>query len=333
MPLAGDGRILRCANGHSFPVVDDVPVLLGNDVPPTIGLTRVSLTHAWADVEKKNVDRLFVETLGISDEQKKGVRDVASRGSEFDPVVSYLVAATNGILYKHLVGSLTEYPIPDIRLPQGQGKVLLDIGCGWGRWSIAAAKKGYLPIGLDPSLGAVLAAKRLAKSLALPFFGVVADARFLPFRPSSFDAAFSYSVLQHFSKEDACLAFKNVRRALRPGGTFMVQMASALGVRSLQHQLRRGFREPTDFEVRYWMPTELLRTFRAIFGPIEMEADCYFGLGLQPADLQLMTGVKKLLIHSSEALRRASIAFKPLLYLADSLYLKSSNLPGSRWQQ
>ena len=38
---------------------------------------------------------------------------------------------------------------------------------------MAASRKGYLPVGLDPSLGAVLAAKRLAKRLHLPFHGVV----------------------------------------------------------------------------------------------------------------------------------------------------------------
>ena len=49
---------------------------------------------------------------------------------------------------------------------------------------MAASKKGYLQVGLNPILGAVLAAKRLAKRLVVPFQGVVADARFLPFHPA-----------------------------------------------------------------------------------------------------------------------------------------------------
>ena len=40
------------------------------------------------------------------------------------------------------------------------GSRLLDLGSSWGRWSIAAARKGYSVVGLDPSLGAVLAARR-----------------------------------------------------------------------------------------------------------------------------------------------------------------------------
>jgi SAM-dependent methyltransferase len=327
-PLSRIRCILECPNEHEFPIVDDVPVLLRSDVPQTIDLASASLRHEWAHVEGQNADGWFVDTLGISDEQKTSVRMATSRRVDVDPVVSYLVAATNGLLYKHLIGHLNDYPIPDIRLANGQGKVLLDIGCSWGRWSMAAGKKGYVPVGLDPSLGAVLAAKRLAKRLSLPFHGVVADARFLPFRPGSFDVAFSYSVLQHFSKQDARAALENIHRVLRADGTFLLQMASALGIRSLQHQLRRGFRKPKDFDVRYWTPTELLSTFHAVFGPTELEVDCYFGLGLQPADLRLVSGTGKLLIRCSEGLRRASRALKPLVYLADSLYLRSPSPTG-----
>jgi SAM-dependent methyltransferase/uncharacterized protein YbaR (Trm112 family) len=322
LSLSRGGRVLKCTNEHKFPIVGDVPVLLRSDMPQTIGIASASLRCAWADVEGKNADCWFVETLGISDDEKQGVRTAAFRSGDVDPVVSHLVAATNGILYKNAVGCLHDYPIPEIRLAGGQGKILLDIGCSWGRWSMAAAKKGYLPVGLDPSLGAILAAKRVANSLDLPFYGVVADARFLPFRAGSFDVVFSYSVLQHFSKAGARAALEEIRRVLHADGTFLVQMASALGIRSMQHQVCRGFREPKDFDVRYWTPAELLRTFRDVFGPTELEVDCYFGLGLQPADVRLMSRVRKLLIHGSEALRSVSKAFKPMIYVADSLYLR-----------
>jgi len=109
--------------------------------------------------------------------------------------------------------------------------------------------------------------------LSVPFHGVVADAR-----------TFSYSVLQHFSKPDARAVLENIHRVLRVDGIFLLQMASALGIRSLQHQFRRGFRKPKEFDVRYWTPAELLGTFHAVFGPTNLEVDCYFGLGLQPAD-------------------------------------------------
>ena len=117
LPLSRDGRVLKCPNEHKFPIVGDVPVLLRSDVTQTIGLASNSLREAWADVEGRNADPWFVDTLGVSQEQENSVK-AASRGDVVDPVVSQLVAATNGILYKHLVGLLHDYPIPEIqRIP------------------------------------------------------------------------------------------------------------------------------------------------------------------------------------------------------------------------
>ena len=126
-----------------------------------------------------------------------------------------LTAATNGIAYRHLVGKLKEYPLPEIRLPQGNRQTFLDIGCSWGRWCIAAARKGYTPIGIDPSLGAVMAANRIARQMGLQIKYVVGDGRFLPFKPEALDCVFSYSVLQHFSREDVAQRLR-IHRALPP---------------------------------------------------------------------------------------------------------------------
>src|SRR2546421_318531 len=80
-----------------------------------------------------------------------------------------------------LLGELDSYPIPELRLPAGDGRRLIDVGCSWGRWSIAAARKGYRVVGIDPSLGAIIAARRVSESLGLPIRYVVGDARYLPF--------------------------------------------------------------------------------------------------------------------------------------------------------
>src|SRR5712675_758568 len=65
--------------------------------------------------------------------------------------VQQQIAATNGIHYLSLIGKLTEYPIPDIPIPVSTrpDQLLLDIGCGWGRWLVAAGEKHYIPIGID----------------------------------------------------------------------------------------------------------------------------------------------------------------------------------------
>jgi len=321
--VAGDDRLLRCSRGHRFPVIDGVPVMLRADVAATIHMLSSSLQAAEDYSEGKPFDPWFIDTLGISEGEKSGVRAALARGhADMDPIVSFLVASTNGILYSSLIGSLPTYPIPELPMPPANGETLLDIGCSWGRWSLAAARKGYRPVGLDPSLGAVLAAQRLARTLDLPFYGVVGDARFLPFRPGSFDVVHSFSVLQHFSREDATRSLREARRVLAPSGCALIQMASAFGIRSLHHQIMRGFRVPVGFEVRYWTPSALSRTFVEIFGDCQLSAAGYFGLGLLSDDLAIMSPLNRSLIRASEYLKRLSLRIKPLVYAADSLYLR-----------
>lgn len=77
---------------------------------------------------------------------------------EIDPFVQEQVPYTNGFLYRPLQYKLSRYPIPELRLEPGEGTRFLDIGCNWGRWSIAAARKGYRVSAIDPSPPAVIAA-------------------------------------------------------------------------------------------------------------------------------------------------------------------------------
>jgi 2-polyprenyl-3-methyl-5-hydroxy-6-metoxy-1,4-benzoquinol methylase len=65
-------------------------------------------------------------------------------------IVQQQVAATNGIHYVNSIGTLTEYPIPEIPVePDGKNNLLLDIGCGWGRWLTAASSKNFITVGID----------------------------------------------------------------------------------------------------------------------------------------------------------------------------------------
>ena len=240
---------------------------------------------------------------------------------EIDPFVQRSIAATNGALYLPLVGKLTEYPIPDLRLPQGNGKSFLEIGCSWGRWCIAAARKGYQPTGIDPSLKGIRAARRVAEQIGVETQYLVADGRALPFADESFDQVFSYSVLQHLSKTNARETLRNIRRVLRPGGSCLIQMPNVFGIRCLYHQVRRGFRETRDFEVRYWMVKELISAFQEEIGPAKVFVDGYFSLNPQISDLRFMPLRYRMIVRFSEALRKTSKWFRPLIYAADSLYI------------
>ena len=322
----GDDRAICAAHGHEFPLVEGVPVLLRDDVEQTIGLARASLARA-RDVPGAIDERcpdLHLESLGIGDAEKTiAIALFDGERRPVDPVAAVLIAATNGMAYRGALGSLPRYPIPDLRLPAANGETLLDIGCSWGRWSIAAARKGYAVTGIDPSLGALVAAKRISRSMGLDLRLVCADARHLPFREGSFATAFSYSVLQHFSRADARRTLSEVSRVLAPGGVSLVQMPNVLGVRSLMHQARRGFSEGEGFAVRYWSLPDLMRTFSELIGPTDASVHCYFGLGLEPSDTDLMSPAVRRLTRASEWLRAAATAFPPLIHLADSVYLKS----------
>lgn len=332
-PLRLDGSVLVSPSGRRYPVVDGVPVLIPDRDDPTIWMATASKQAAWSHLDcasdQPTGDQstgheyggLFAETLGVSEEERAKLRDLIDTGPHpVDPVASVLVGATCGLAYSHLIGALRRYPIPELPLPDGEGRRLVDIGCSWGRWSIAAARKGYDVIALDPSLGAVMAARRIARSLGLQVNFVVGDARNLPFESGTLDTAFSYSVLQHFAKADARDALAEIGRVLVPGGLAKVEMPNRLGLRSQLHQIRRGFREADGFEVRYWSTPELRDAFETAIGSTRISADCFFGLNLQYSDVDLMRPTLKLVMTASEMLRRASTIAGPVVHLADSVF-------------
>ena len=296
--LTPDGDRLGCPHGHTYAVVDGIPVLLLEEEAPTHAACHASLTP---------------------------------RGELDDPdaLVQDVIAATCGNLYRHLIGNVTRYPIPEIRLPEGGGRRFLEVGCNWGRWCVSAARRGYEVVGVDPSLVAIRAAKRVAEQLGVAATYVVADARHLPFSDDTFDVVFSYSVFQHFGRDDALTSFDEVGRVVRPDGLAMLQMANVWGARSLWNQLReRRFREPRDlFDVRYWGPRELREELARRVGPTEIAADGFFTLNPQMTDLELFPRRYRAVVRTSEALRRASERVRPLRFAADSLYALSRGGP------
>lgn len=322
-PLQPAGHDLVCESGHRYPVVDDVPVMLRSDVPQTIDLAGASLKRARGEHYDTRAPQLHLESLGISEEEKQGVLQMAGRDGSIDPVVAHLVAATNGLMYKHLIGHLHRYPVPELPLPDGRGRSLLDVGCSWGRWTLAAGAKGYEAVGIDPSLGAVMAARRVAQHLGVRNRYLVGDARYLPFPLRSFDVTYSYSVLQHMAPSDVTQAVSEMGRVLRAGGRAKVQMPTAFGVRCLYHQARRAFRNATGFEVRYWTIPALVGLFNRHIGETRVVADCYFGIGLQPSDEPLMTPGLRRVVRASERLKAASRRWSALVWAADSVFVES----------
>jgi len=291
--------------GHRYRVVEGIPILLLSDVEQT----HIEGTRALAIAETGDLSQL---------------RPIHLRSNEIDPFVRNAIGATNGGLYQHLVGNLKEYPIPTLRLPPGQGKLFLDIGCNWGRWCIAAARAGYRPIGIDPSLKGIRAARRVAEQLEVDAYYLVADGRYLPFSDAGIDQVFSYSVLQHLAKDHVRVILDEIRRVLKPGGETLIQLPNTLGARCLYHQARRGFREARNFEVRYWTIPELKLAFWNAIGPTHISVDGYLSLNAQVSDVRFLPKRYQALVYMSEALRQVSEFCPPLSYLADSLYVTAT---------
>ena len=181
-PLAARarGETLVCEQGHEFPYVDGIPVIVVDDeLAPT-------QPGYWSNAEQ--IARV------------RAAEPPPVEGEAVDPYVAELILGTHGNLYKHLSAGCRAIRSRTSRSRAATGELLLDIGCNWGRWSIAAARAGYRPIGVDPSFEAIVAARRIARQLGADARYVVADGRRLPFADGTFDVVFSYGVLQHFSK-------------------------------------------------------------------------------------------------------------------------------------
>lgn len=306
-PLRWDGQLWRGTCGHTYPMVDGIPVLLQGDVEQTHRAAARSLSHAA---------QTPLEADAPDPHPATGVH----------PFVQQMLAATNGIMYRDVTAST--YPIPDIRLPAAQGEQwMLDIGCNWGRWCVAGAHKGYRVVGLDPSLEAVTVARQVARHLGVEALFVAADGRYLPFRDRSFDVVFSFSVLQHFSKANVRIALRSIRRVLTPDGVSLVQMLNRIGVRSLYNQARLAFQTPDRFAVRYWTTRELHDTFASAIGPSELSVDAFFSANAQVSDLELLPTQYRLVVRSSEKLRALANRVPVIKHVADSVYLTSSANP------
>ena len=315
--LRVDSDHLACASGHTYPVVDGVPVFLLAEREQTIGIAKASLHAAQTRIGGP----LYIDTIGLTAEQQSSIARDWNAGSKIAAAVSYLIGATSGWGYVNLVGRLQNYPIPDIPVEHGKGAPLLDIGSNWGRWSVSAARKGWRVVGIEPSLGAIMAARRAFLSEGLDMSFVCGDARFLPFKARVFRCAFSYSVIQHFSESDAETAIAEMGRVLRQDGFAKIQMAHKGGLRSTYHRTRPDYASGGTFRVRYWSLPSLRRVFEKHIGPTTVTAEAFGGLGLLAEDRRYVTGKAKLLIGTSQTLKMLSRIARPLIRLADSVYV------------
>jgi 2-polyprenyl-3-methyl-5-hydroxy-6-metoxy-1,4-benzoquinol methylase len=106
------------------------------------------------------------------------------------------------------------------------GNLVLDAGCGSGRWSYEMAERGTHVVAMDLGLSIEIAQRN---TRGLPVRCVQADVMDTPFRAGTFDFACTLGVLHHVPGTEAALAA--ICRTIKPGGTLLLYVYYALETR------------------------------------------------------------------------------------------------------
>ncbi len=179
---------LTCASRHSFPIANGIPRFVQHQLNADQARTRDSFGDEWT--------RLYPEH-GHSTPEWQAERDIFLEYTRSLP---------------------SEY----------RGKLVLDAGCGNGRYAKLANDWGARVVCVDISSAVDIAQANVG---ARPDVAVVqADLFKLPFREGTFDVVYSIGVLHH--TPDALGAFKAIQPLVKPGGFFSIFM-HAQGNRAL----------------------------------------------------------------------------------------------------
>ena len=100
----------------------------------------------------------------------------------------------------------------------------------------------------------------------------------------------------------------------------VVQMPHRNGPRCFYQWAKRGFSDGDGFQVRYWTRSQLEKTFEKI-GRVSYTTEGYLGIGLQPADRDLLPTKYQFVISASEFARRMERWIPFLSRFSDSLYV------------
>lgn len=101
-------------------------------------------------------------------------------------------------------------------------------------------------------------------------------------------------------------------------------MAHDGGLRSTYSRTRHGYLNGGRFRVRYWSLAAMRDVFGDRVGPSTLTAEAFGGLGLLAEDRNYVTHKARALITISTLLKKLSVYVRPLIRLADSVYVVST---------
>jgi SAM-dependent methyltransferase/uncharacterized protein YbaR (Trm112 family) len=248
--------------------------------------------------------------------------------------VQRMIAGTNGRMWIPLIGKLNSLPIPSIPIPPApaEGGLFLDIGAGWGRWLVAAARKGYTSVGIDIKYESAEGTREVLRLANRTGYVLVADLAALPFAEDLFDVVWSFSVIQHVHRDKADRCLDGIARCLKPGGLTVLEYPTQTGLWNRFVQARRPDAheedDPEAWCVRYYTLSDLRDRFVRRFGQFSYKAHCYFGIGILPTDLGWVPWrYRPVVLGSLLTAALANTLLPPLARAADSVYC-SARKPG-----
>ena len=309
-PLICENNQLHCLeHSHIYSIFRGIPIMLVDKYQKTNNLHGLRSINIVDGREKLRFD--FKSELKIG---------------EIDPLVKNIIAETNSNFYAQASGKLKTYTIPDFPLSTKNKNLLLDIGCGWGRWCISANKSGFNTVGIDSCVESIMSAIRISKQLNIKSKYVVGDAKFLPFKKNLFDNCFSFSVFQHFIKEDVKKILDEINFTLKFEGICKIHMLNLYGLRSLSMLIKNFFKKHVYFQTDYWSPNDLINLFNNKIGDSKIIYISFFTQA-QYKDYYLFKPMHKLIFKISSVLNFIALKITFLRYFADNVYVISKKIP------
>ena len=183
---------LTCANGHTYPIQEGLPLLYIDDEK---WASKAIEAEGWVSYHKE---------LGIYEVVEDAV-DLKIPYYDEEPWIT--------------VGTNFDLALKALNLTGNETVLDLGAGRGWAakQFALKGCKVVALDIVTDQNIG-LGRANAIMQNAGVQFDLVIGDGENLPFYPDQFDLIFCSATLHHSSNLD--LLFANIAKVLKPGGRF-----------------------------------------------------------------------------------------------------------------
>jgi ubiquinone/menaquinone biosynthesis C-methylase UbiE len=121
-------------------------------------------------------------------------------------------------------------------LPKNKNSLILEAGCGAGKWLLYFKRIGYKSIGIDFSENGLKKIREKDKRIML----VKGDIRNLPIKNETFDLVFSFGVVEHFRKPQQLI--NEMHRVVKKNGLLFLDTPNLLSFHTF-YRFYRKFRK------------------------------------------------------------------------------------------